>query len=56
MFRLLFISNGAILELTELTKNKFTYKRTGKDKDGNDITVYVEHEPYEGDLNPKFTK
>jgi len=28
---------GAVLELTELNKNKFTYKRKGKDKDGNEI-------------------
>ncbi|MFC9601433.1 DUF4822 domain-containing protein [Peribacillus butanolivorans] len=47
---------GAVLELTELNKNKFTYKRTGKDKDGKDITVFVEHESYKGDLKPKFTK
>ncbi|WP_144510107.1 DUF4822 domain-containing protein [Bacillus sp. FJAT-22090] len=47
---------GAALELTELNKNKFTYKRTGKDKDGKDITVFVEHEPYKGDFNPKFTQ
>ncbi|WP_397386203.1 DUF4822 domain-containing protein [Paenibacillus sp. VCA1] len=46
---------GAVLELTELNDNKFTYKRTGKDKDGKDITVFVEHEPYQGSLNPKFT-
>ncbi|WP_066399550.1 DUF4822 domain-containing protein [Neobacillus mesonae] len=47
---------GAALELTELNKNKFTYKRTGKDKDGKDINIFVEHEPYKGDLKPKFTK
>ncbi|MBA9028329.1 MULTISPECIES: DUF4822 domain-containing protein [Bacillaceae] len=47
---------GAALELTELNNNKFTYKRTGKDKDGKDIIVFVEHEPYKGDLKPKFTK
>ncbi|MFF2447541.1 DUF4822 domain-containing protein [Neobacillus sp. NPDC058068] len=46
---------GAALELTELNNNKFTYKRTGKDKDGKDITVFVEHEPYNGDLKPKFS-
>ncbi|MEE6450719.1 DUF4822 domain-containing protein [Gottfriedia acidiceleris] len=46
---------GAVLELTELNKNKFTYKRTGKDKDGKDITVFVEHEPYKGDFKPKFS-
>ncbi|WP_057914907.1 DUF4822 domain-containing protein [Peribacillus muralis] len=47
---------GAALELTELNKNKFTYKRMGKDNDGKEITVFVEHEPYKGDLKPKFTK
>jgi hypothetical protein len=46
---------GAALELTALNKNKFTYKRTGKDKNGKDITIFVEHEPYKGDLNPKFS-
>lgn len=46
---------GAVLELTELNNNKFTYKRTGKDKDGNDITIFVEHEPYKGNLKPKFS-
>ncbi|MDN3014690.1 DUF4822 domain-containing protein [Paenibacillus sp. BSR1-1] len=45
---------GAALELTELNQNKFTYKRTGKDKDGKDITIFVEHEPYHGNLKPKF--
>lgn len=40
----------AILELTELNKNKFTYKRKGKDKDGNDIMITVEHIPYDGEL------
>ncbi|MCK1993279.1 DUF4822 domain-containing protein [Peribacillus muralis] len=47
---------GAALELTELNKNKFTYKRMGKDNNGKDITIFVEHEPYKGDLKPKFTK
>ncbi|MEH7484773.1 DUF4822 domain-containing protein, partial [Neobacillus drentensis] len=37
---------GAVLELTELNENKFTYKRKGKDKDGKDITITVEHKPY----------
>ena len=46
---------GAALELTELNANKFTYKRTGKDKDGKDITVFVEHKPYKGDFKPKFS-
>ena len=47
---------GAVLELTELNENKFTYKRIGKDKEGNDITITVEHIPYEGDLKLKSTK
>ncbi|MEK4085205.1 DUF4822 domain-containing protein [Psychrobacillus sp. FSL K6-1415] len=46
---------GATLEITELNNNKFTYKRIGKDKDGKDITVFVEHESYKGDLKPTFT-
>ncbi|MCM3201413.1 DUF4822 domain-containing protein [Bacillus cereus] len=46
---------GAALELTELNKNKFTYKRTGKDQAGNDITIFVEHEPYKGDMKPQFS-
>jgi predicted RNA-binding Zn ribbon-like protein len=46
---------GAALELTELNDKKFTYKRTGKDGNGKDITVFVEHEPYEGDYTPEFS-
>ncbi|MGX4687567.1 DUF4822 domain-containing protein [Vagococcus sp. JNUCC 83] len=46
---------GAALEITELNDEKFTYKRTGKDKDGNDVTVFVEHEPYTGNHTPDFT-
>ncbi|PFJ91598.1 DUF4822 domain-containing protein [Bacillus cereus] len=46
---------GAALELTELNKNKFTYKRTGKDQAGKDITIFVEHEPYKGDMKPQFS-
>lgn len=46
---------GATLELTELNDDKFTYKRVGKDADGNDITIFVEHEPYKGDLKPTFS-
>ncbi|MEY9977054.1 DUF4822 domain-containing protein [Lysinibacillus sp. RC79] len=46
---------GAVLEITELNNKKFTYKRTGKDKDGKDITVFVEHEPYTGKFKPEFT-
>lgn len=47
---------GAILEITELNNKKFTYLRTGKDKDGKDITVFVEHEPYTGKSKPEFTQ
>lgn len=47
---------GAVLEITELNNKKFTYLRTGKDKDGKDITVFVEHEPYSGKLKPEFTQ
>ena len=46
---------GAALELTELNENKFTYKRVGKDADGKDITIFVEHEPYMGELKPSFS-
>jgi hypothetical protein len=46
---------GAVLELTELNDKKFTYKRLGKDKEGRDAPVYVEHEPYTGELMPQFT-
>lgn len=47
---------GAVLELTELNKNKFTYKRTGKDKDGKNITITVEHIPYDGEFKLEFSK
>lgn len=47
---------GAVLELTELNQNKFTYKRQGKDKDGNTINITVEHVPYKGDFKLKFTQ
>ncbi|PFM12681.1 S-layer protein [Bacillus cereus] len=47
---------GAVLELTELNKDKFTYTRIGKDANGKDIKIFVEHEPYTGDLKPNFTK
>lgn len=46
---------GAALELTELNDGKFTYKRVGKDANGKDITIFVEHEPYKGELNPSFS-
>ncbi|WP_060204164.1 DUF4822 domain-containing protein [Sporosarcina koreensis] len=45
---------GAALEITELNDERFTYKRMGKAADGNDIEIYVEHEPYEGEFNPSF--
>jgi ribosomal protein S6E (S10) len=45
---------GAALEITELNDERFTYKRMGKDADGNDIEIYVEHEPYEGEFDPSF--
>ncbi|MFF2754822.1 DUF4822 domain-containing protein [Psychrobacillus sp. NPDC058041] len=47
---------GAVLEITELNKNKFTYKRKGKDKDGKEITIFVEHIPYDGKFKLEFTK
>ncbi|WP_429950509.1 DUF4822 domain-containing protein [Enterococcus sp. AZ101] len=46
---------GAALELTELNNKKFTYKRLGKDQAGEDITVFVEHTPYEGEFTPEFS-
>lgn len=46
---------GAVLELTELNDKKFIYKRMGKDKDGKEGTVFVEHAPYSGEYNPTFT-
>ena len=46
---------GAVLSLTELNTSRFTYQRGGKDKDGNDIQVFVEHEPYTGTINPQFS-
>ncbi|MFJ7971713.1 DUF4822 domain-containing protein [Psychrobacillus sp. NPDC096389] len=45
---------GAALEITELNDDRFTYKRMGKDAAGNDIEIYVEHEPYIGEFNPSF--
>ncbi|EGO5181177.1 DUF4822 domain-containing protein [Enterococcus faecalis] len=46
---------GAALELTELNNDRFTYTRMGKDNAGNDIQVFVEHEPYQGTYHPAFT-
>lgn len=36
----------AVVDITELNKDIFTYKRMGKDKNGNEVEVYVEHIPY----------
>lgn len=47
---------GAVLELTELNENKFTYKRKGKDKDGKETSITVEHIPYKGDFKLEFSK
>lgn len=47
---------GAVLKLTELTPQRFTYTRMGKDAQGNDVVVFVEHEPYKGSLQPSFTE
>ncbi|HWI46672.1 MAG TPA: DUF4822 domain-containing protein [Rummeliibacillus sp.] len=47
---------SAVLEITELNENKFTYKRVGKNQDGNDIMITVEHIPYNGELKPEFTQ
>ena len=46
---------GAVLELTELNDQKFTYKRMGKDQAGNEITIFVEHVPYTGEFKPEFS-
>lgn len=46
---------GAVLELTELTPNKFTYTRMGKNNEGQDVKIFVEHVPYKGTLKPAFT-
>lgn len=46
---------GAALELTELNAKKFTYKRMGKDQSGQEISIFVEHEPYKGNFKPDFT-
>ncbi|MGE7667896.1 DUF4822 domain-containing protein [Ureibacillus composti] len=47
---------GAVLEVTELNENKFTYQRIGKNQDGKEILITVEHVPYDGELHPEFTK
>jgi predicted small secreted protein len=46
---------GAVLEITELNPQRFTYKRMGKDASGKEIEVFVEHEPYTGSHNPTFS-
>lgn len=46
---------GAALELTELNNQRFTYTRMGKDANGKEIQVFVEHEPYQGELLPEFS-
>ncbi|MGG0654961.1 DUF4822 domain-containing protein [Rummeliibacillus pycnus] len=46
---------GAALELTELNMKKFTYKRIGKNAEGQDITIFVEHKPYKGVFKPNFS-
>lgn len=38
----------AVVDITELNQDIFTYKRWGKDAQGNDVEVYVEHVPYQG--------
>lgn len=46
---------GAKLELTEVNTNRFTYKRIGKNMNGQDVVIFVEHEPYTGDYKPNFS-
>ena len=36
----------AVVDMTKLNKNVFTYKRIGKDANGKDVEVFVEHVPY----------
>ena len=45
---------AATLALTELNPQQFTYKRMGKNAQGQDIDVWVEHVPYAGDLSFSF--
>lgn len=40
----------AVVDITALDEQIFTYKRVGKDAKGNDIEVFVEHVPYKEDL------
>ncbi|MFE4810762.1 DUF4822 domain-containing protein, partial [Peribacillus simplex] len=44
----------AVVDMTELNEDVFTYKRMGKDTNGNDIEVFVEHVPYK-DKELSFT-
>lgn len=46
---------GAQLELTEINAQRFTYTRQGKDAQGNDIPITVEHERYTGEFPLDFT-
>ena len=46
---------GAQLELTEINAQRFTYARQGKDAQGNDIPITVEHERYTGEFPLDFT-
>ncbi len=36
----------AVVDLTDVTNEKFTYKRMGKDQNGKEVEVFVEHVPY----------
>ncbi len=45
----------SIVELTEVTKDKYVYKRIGKDANGNAVEVFVEHIPYK-DSELSFTE
>ncbi len=46
---------AAAFELTEINSQRFTYTRMGKNAEGADIKVTVEHEPYLGDYPLSFT-
>lgn len=46
---------AAVLEITEINNKKFTYKRMGKNAEGKEVEVFVEHEPYQGNLKPMFS-
>ncbi len=37
----------AVVDITELNEDIFTYKRMGKDAAGNDVEVFVDHIPYD---------